>query len=101
MISLIFDNLCIIYLLYIINLYIITLRELLLNYYRIFNCKMSNERTRVYAITIAAILIASTLLTLNSTFSLHESKNRNAFAYSSSESIGTTSGNNVPKTDIF
>ena len=62
---------------------------------------MSNERMRVYAITIAAILITSTLLTLNSTFSLQEPKNRNAFAYSSSESIGTTSGSNVPKTDIF
>ena len=62
---------------------------------------MSNERMRVYAITIAAILVASTLFTIYSPFSLQESKNRNAFAYSSSESIGTTSGSNVPKTDTF
>jgi glucose/arabinose dehydrogenase len=62
---------------------------------------MSNERMRVYAITIAAILVASTLFTLDSSFSLQESKNRNAFAYPYSELIGTTSGGNAPKTDIF
>ena len=56
---------------------------------------------RVYAITIAAILVASTLFALDSSFSLQQSKNRNAYAYSYSELIGTTSGSNVPKTDIF
>ena len=56
---------------------------------------------RVYAITIAAILVVSTLFTLDSSFSLQQSKNRNAFAYSYSELIGNTSGSNAPKTDIF
>ena len=73
------------------------------NFYRIFYYyKTSNERMRVYAITIAAILVASTLFTLDSSFSgLQESKNRNVFAYSYSELIGTTSGGNAPRTDIF
>ncbi len=57
---------------------------------------------RVYAITIAAILVASTLFTLDSSFSgEQQSKNRNVFAYSYSELIGTTSGGNAPRTDIF
>ena len=56
---------------------------------------------RVYAITIAAVLVASTLFTLDSSFSLQQSKNSNAFAYSYSELIGTTSGSNAPNTDIF
>jgi glucose/arabinose dehydrogenase len=69
----------------------------------IFYYKMSNERMRVYTITIAAILVASTLLLTLDSFSLQlSSKNdSNAFAYSYSELIGTTSDSNAPKTDIF
>ena len=73
------------------------------NFYRIFCSNRSNER-RVYAITIiiiTSILIASTFLALDS-FSLQLSKNDgNTFAYSYSELIGTTSGSNVPNTNIF
>src|SRR5919107_5252218 len=74
------------------------------NYRHIFYNKVFKERIRVYAtiVTIAAILIASTLLLTLDSFSLQLSKNDgNAFASSYSELTGTTSGGNAPKTDIF
>ncbi len=74
----------------------------MINYRHIFYNKVSKER-RVYTttiITIAAILISSTLLLTLDSFSLQLSKiDGNAFAQS--ELIGSTSGSNAPNTNIF